>query len=380
MNIRFRLYFDAETGTVTSADLEPAISIDHTMRIADNIQTLRRALGITTMKAMAAGSAIKIYKWTTTLGDPQAAEGDIVPLSKAERKLDRIVELEPIPYRVLTTGQAIQKVGRERAINEKDSEIMKQVRQVVRKNFFDIIQDGTGVAAGGTNLQMAAAQLWGSLSTYYEDKEVTPIFFVNPLDIATYLGSASVGLAQAFGFSYISSFLGLGNAFVTPRVPQGEVWATVTENLNGAYVPQGGDVGESFDLTYDETGMVGMTHYAKGDRFSVETLLVLGCVFYAEDLAGIYKSVIGDGPEPSITLDKETATVTAAAGEGHTVTLTATTVPADAEVAWASSAEGKATVSDEGVVTGVAAGSANITATITVDGETYTATCAVTVE
>ena len=77
---------------------------------------------------------------------------------------------------------------------------------------------------------------------------------------------------------------------------------------------------------------------------------------------------------PSVTLDKSTASI---AVEG-TETLTATTVPDDAEVTWSSSDELVATVED-GVVTGVAAGDATITASITVDEQDYTATCAVTV-
>lgn len=78
---------------------------------------------------------------------------------------------------------------------------------------------------------------------------------------------------------------------------------------------------------------------------------------------------------PSVTLSDSTATL-ATAG---TKQLTATTVPAGADVTWASSDSTKATVSDAGLVTGVAAGSANITATITVSGQTYSDTCAVTV-
>ena len=52
--------------------------------------------------------------------------------------------------------------------------------------------------------------------------------------------------------------------------------------------------------------------------------------------------------------------------------------PADATVTWASSAEAKATVS-AGLVSGVAAGKTNITASITEGGTTYSDTCAVTV-
>lgn len=54
--------------------------------------------------------------------------------------------------------------------------------------------------------------------------------------------------------------------------------------------------------------------------------------------------------------------------------------PANAAVTWSSATEAKATVSATGAVTGVAAGSSVITASITVDGQTYTDTCTVTVE
>lgn len=78
---------------------------------------------------------------------------------------------------------------------------------------------------------------------------------------------------------------------------------------------------------------------------------------------------------PSVEVTPATATVQV----GNTVNLEATTYPADAVVAWSSSAETYATVNN-GVVTGVAEGTATITATITVSDETYTDTCTVTVE
>lgn len=76
-----------------------------------------------------------------------------------------------------------------------------------------------------------------------------------------------------------------------------------------------------------------------------------------------------------VALDKSTDTVAV----GSTTTLTATVSPSNATnkaVAWSTSDASVATVSD-GVVTGVAAGSATITVTTTDGG--YTATCAVTV-
>ena len=76
-----------------------------------------------------------------------------------------------------------------------------------------------------------------------------------------------------------------------------------------------------------------------------------------------------------VTLDKESASVK----QGKTLTLTATVAPADAtnkNVTWSSSDPSVATVSN-GLVTGVATGTAEITAT-TLDGS-HTASCTVTV-
>lgn len=64
---------------------------------------------------------------------------------------------------------------------------------------------------------------------------------------------------------------------------------------------------------------------------------------------------------------------------GSTVALSATTIPAGASVTWSSSSDTYATVNSSGVVTGASAGTATITATITVDGTNYTDTCSVTV-
>ena len=76
-----------------------------------------------------------------------------------------------------------------------------------------------------------------------------------------------------------------------------------------------------------------------------------------------------------IALDTSTAAVTAATGTQHTVQLIAITSPGSGEVSWTSSNTGKATVDSNGVVTGVASGSATITATA--NGKT--AACTVTV-
>ncbi len=95
-----------------------------------------------------------------------------------------------------------------------------------------------------------------------------------------------------------------------------------------------------------------------------------------------FKVTVSIAPEAvavtGVTLDKTSVSFTEA---GKTETLTATVTPANADnkaVTWTSSDSAVATVSDAGVVTAVANGTATITVT-TADGG-YTATCTVTVE
>lgn len=79
---------------------------------------------------------------------------------------------------------------------------------------------------------------------------------------------------------------------------------------------------------------------------------------------------------PSVTLNKESTTLSLSGTDSET--LTATTVPAGETVTWTSSDDTIAEVV-AGVVTAKAQGTATITASITVDGQNYTDTCAVTV-
>ena len=93
------------------------------------------------------------------------------------------------------------------------------------------------------------------------------------------------------------------------------------------------------------------------------------------------KEKINTIPEPTaavphVFIKESTATVAV----GSTVTLTISSVlPADASITWSSGTQAKATVNSSGVVTGAAAGTSVITASITVDGTTYSDTCTVTV-
>lgn len=89
-----------------------------------------------------------------------------------------------------------------------------------------------------------------------------------------------------------------------------------------------------------------------------------------------YEMYIKQGAGVSISLNKSTTSlVVGGAGE----TLTATVVPSGSTVNWVSDNRSVCKVSNAGVLTAVAAGTATITASVTVEGTTKSATCVVTV-
>ena len=292
MRERMRLQlFAAPTNTTVAADLEPAISVDFTSRIHQNITELQRVLGISDMLPMAAGTDIRIYKLSRKNTPSQVGEGETIPLTEIERKLVKTITLDLNKYRKNTTAEAIQKVGRNMAVNQTDEKLISEIQKDIKKTFYTTLATGTGTATG-TNLQVTLANLWAKLQTYYEDMDVTPIYFINQQDIADYLGTAQITMQTAFGFTYIENFLGLGTAIVSPQVAAKAPIATAQENLNGAYAPVSGDVGQTFGLTTDATGMIGMTHQMKSDNATIDTLILSNVIFYPEYADGVFKGTI----------------------------------------------------------------------------------------
>ena len=82
--------------------------------------------------------------------------------------------------------------------------------------------------------------------------------------------------------------------------------------------------------------------------------------------------------EPSIELSASTLDLQVGGGT-TSAQLTANVVPSGETVTWASDDTDDVTVDDTGLVTAVAAGTANVTASITVEGTTYKSECRVTV-
>ena len=169
--------------------------------------------------------------------------------------------------------------------------------------------------------------------------------------------------ASEIGESSNDGSIALGSVVETLNVGQ-------TKQLTAVVKPVGTSVAYSSSdtevATVSETGLV--TAAGAGTAVITAAIEVGGATYKAE-------CVIVVNAVPSVSLDKETLSLSAG---GATGTIVATTLPNDFVVDWSSSDEAVATV-EGGVVTPLTAGSAVITAKITVDGVDYTDTCAVTV-
>ena len=284
--------FAAATNTIVAADLDPAISIDCVSRLTSNIAELRQVLGITEMESMPAGTSIKIYTLEQVNTPDQVGEGEDIPLTEIKRKLSRTIELNLNKYRKNTTAEAIQKSGRDIAINQTDEKLISGIQKSIKADFYNTLIAGTGTASG-TTLQSAISAARGKIKKFYDDVDATPIYFVSSDDVADYLGNAQITMQQAFGLSYVENFLGLGTLVESPVLAKGKLIATAKENLHGAYVPANtGDVARTFGLTSDTSGLIGMTHQPISGNATVDTL-VFSCVkFYPELLDGVIVSTI----------------------------------------------------------------------------------------
>ena len=284
----------AETNLTTSTDLV-AQSIDFVEQFSEGIQTLLNALGVVRMQPMTTGSQIKIYKSEVTKVDGNVAEGEIIPLSKVTRKLANTLTLGFKKYRKVSPIEAIQSAGRATpSIVATDNKLLRVVQKDVKKDLFDYItkSDANKTTASGDDFQKAMAAALGQLSVKWEDYDTQTVAFANPLDLYAWLGNQTLTVQSAFGLQYIQNFLGFGTIILTAEVPQGTIATTVADNINYFYAPIS-SVGQLFNMSSDETGLIGVTHDAVNNNLSYETVVTMANVLTPERLDGIVLSTIG---------------------------------------------------------------------------------------
>lgn len=290
-----RLQIFADENMIESADLAKVRSVDFAERFAAGIETLMKMLGVTRKIEKKAGEVLKVYKVTGTLEDGTVAEGEIIPLSKYQTTYEPIGEAILNKWRKVTSAEAISEKGYGQAVNDTNDKMLRDIQKGIRSKFVNFLATGTGKAEG-IGLQAALAQVWGQLQVLFEDTAVEVVYFLNPLDVADYLGAASVTTQTAFGMTYIENFLGMGNAILAADIPKGKIYATAAENIVLYHIPvTSGDMGQAFNLTADATGLIGIHTGPSYDNLSAETVAASGVGLFAEKIDGVVVGTISNG-------------------------------------------------------------------------------------
>lgn len=277
--------------TVPSLDKFQEKSIDYTYRFTESLTDFQNAIGVSRSMPVQEGMTIKLYgKPEVDLADGNVAEGDLIPLSSVTPQEVSTKEINLKKYRKATSGEAIQRYGLDNAINLTDDALIKEVQKNIRTDLFTLVQSGEAQdnLNAGNGLQGALATAWGALQTIFEDDTVSVVVFAHPMDVAQAIADKELTLETAFGLNYYTSATGT-IVFTTTQVAQGTVYATASENLVVAYIPANSELGNSFSLTSDETGYIGMKHFVENESMTHQTLLVSGVLMYPERLDGVVK-------------------------------------------------------------------------------------------
>jgi hypothetical protein len=282
----------AEANLIMRADLARVRMIDFNLMFNGSIRKLIEALGVTRKISVQDGAVLKQLKVTGTLESGTVAEGELIPLSKYQTEEVTVGEVKLNKWRKATTAEAILKGGYDQAVGATTDKMLKDIQKTIRTNLFEFMATGTGTAEG-VGLQAALANAWGQLSILFEDDAIDSVYFLNPLDVADYLGSATVTMQTAFGMSYIEDFLGLGTVFLNSSVPKGKFYATAKENIVTYFINVNtSDIGGVFGLTTDETGYIGINEYPDKDNATVNDLVMSGVTFFPERADGIIVGTI----------------------------------------------------------------------------------------
>lgn len=285
----------AESNTILTSDLAKVREIDFVTQFNGSLTKLIEALGVTRKIAVQDGTTLKVLKVTGSLESGTVAEGELIPLSKYQTTYEPVGEVKLEKWRKSTTAEAILKGGYDQAVGATTDKMVKDIQKTVRSKFFTFLGTGTGEASG-TGLQAALADGWGKLQVLWEDDAVETVYFVNPTDVAEYLGTAQVTMQTAFGMTYIENFLGLGRVFLNSSVPVGKFYATAAENVVCYYVDvSGSKLAQSFELSTDELGYIGINEYPDKDTACVMDLAMSGVTFFPERIDGIVVGTIGAG-------------------------------------------------------------------------------------
>lgn len=286
----------AETNLIKNNDLARVRQIDFVSQFGYNTKKLMELLGVMRLIPKQAGTMLKRHSVTGTLESGDVAEGDIIPLSKYTTVETPIGEITLKKWRKATSAEAILDKGYDQAVDETSDKMLQDIQGNIRTGIVGSLTIEGQPTASGANTQAALADAWGKLAVIFENDAVETVYFLNPMDVASYLATAQITVQQAFGFSYVENFLGLGTVILNSGITAGTFKATAKQNMVGYYVPANeDDLAKAFDFVSDETGLIAVHEYADYDRLTADSTFLSGIKIFADNAGGVIAGTISLG-------------------------------------------------------------------------------------
>ena len=282
-----------ETNLIKNSDLAKVRQVDFVSQFGYSTKKLMELLGVMRLIPKQAGTLLKRHTVTGTLESGNVAEGDIIPLSKYTTVETPIGEITLSKWRKATSAEAILDKGYDQAVDETNDKMLQDIQGKIRTGIISSLTISGQPTASGANTQAALADAWGKLANIFENDAVETVYFLNPMDIASYLATAQITVQQAFGFSYVENFLGLGTVILNSGITAGTFKATAKQNMVGYYVPANeADLAKAFDFVSDETGLIAVHEYADYDRLTADSTFLSGIKIFADNEAGVIAGTI----------------------------------------------------------------------------------------
>ena len=368
----------ADAGLTKSTDIDTTVrEIDFVTRFNQSWDALREILGIMRPVKKESGTKLTAKKATVALRDGSVGEGEVIPASKAKVTEIDLGSISIKKYKKEVSIEAIDEKGYENAIQKTDDEFLNELQSVVMDDFYSYLVEYGAKKVTSTTFQKAVAMAKGNVVHKWKEmhKSTTAVIaFCNDLDAYEYLGDANITTQVQFGIEYLENFLGMERLILSADIPSGLVVATPAENIVNYYVDPSDSSFARAGMIYrtdGDTNLIGFHVQGDYDTAVSKSFALMGNRIIAEYVDGIVLSSF----KPSVYVDRTKAAIQA----GDTLQLTGTTTNTSETITWSSSDSEIASVTSGGLVSGVAAGTAVITASITDDGVTYSDSCEVQV-
>lgn len=296
-----------------------AREIDFVTSFGKNLQALLDILGITRMIRKENNSVLKTKTVKGELQSGDVGEGEEIPMSRytVEEKPFDTIKIEK--YRKGVPLEAILEKGYEAAVQDTDDEFKSDLQNVVTDKFYTQLKAGS-LTGHETTWQMAVAMAIGKVVAKFQKMKRTATgvaVWVNTLDVYKYLGAADITLQTAFGFKYLTNFLGADVVFVTSEIPQNIVIATPLNNMIAYYVDPGDSEFAKAGLgftTDSETGFIGFHSEGTYNRMISDNYAIMGLRLFCEYLDAIAYISVGEADTQTLGTLKVTSEAGSEAG------------------------------------------------------------------